>query len=111
MLGLTPEPSPLEQGQDAALYHAMSPSSSTSADNSKMASKGIPISRGDSNSEYMLMSPQQQQAPSSVTLLKRGTPPSSYSNKSNMEIPLKSAGRRNGAGTMSHLFIALRYVF
>ena len=104
MLGLTPEPSPLEQGQDAALYHAMSPSSSTSADNSKTASKGIPISRGDSNSEYMLMSPQQQQAPSSVTLLKRGTPPSSYSNKSNMEIPLKSAGRRNGAGTMSHLF-------
>ena len=43
MLGLTPEPSPLEQGQDAALYHAMSPSSSS--DNSKMASKGIPISR------------------------------------------------------------------
>ena len=104
MLGLTPEPNPLEQGQDAALYHAaMSPSSpSTSADNSKMASsKGIPISRGDSNSEYMLMSPQQQQAPaSSATLLKRGTPPSSYSNKTNMEIPLKSAGKRNGGGTM-----------
>ena len=108
MLGLTPEPSPLEQGQDAALYHAMSPSSTTS-DNSKMASKGIPISRGDSNSEYMLMSPQQQQAPS-ATLLKRGTPPSSYSNKTNMEIPLKSAGKRNGAGTISHLLIALRYV-
>ena len=109
MLGLTPEPNPLEQGQDAALYHAMSPSSpSTSADNSKTASKGIPISRGDSNSEYMLMSPQQQQAPSaSATLLKRGTPPSSYSNKTNMEIPLKSAGKRNGGGTMSHL---LRYV-
>ena len=103
MLGLTPEPNPLEQGQDAALYHAMSPSSSsTSADNSKTASsKGIPISRGDSNSEYMLMSPQQQQAPSaSATLLKRGTPPSSYSNKTNMEIPLKSAGKRNVGGTM-----------
>ena len=109
MLGLTPEPNPLEQGQDAALYHAMSPSSSsTSADNSKAASKGIPISRGDSNSEYMLMSHQQQQAPSaSATLLKRGTPPSSYSSKTNMEIPLKSAGKRNGGGTMSHL---LRYV-
>ena len=102
MLGLTPEPNPLEQGQDAALYHAMSPSSSTSADNSKTASKGILISMGESNSEYMLMSPQQQQAPpaSSATMLKRGTPPSSYSSKTNMEIPLKSAGKRNGGGTM-----------
>ena len=56
MLGLSSEPgggiagSQLEQGQDAALYHAMSPSSSSSdANNSKMAanvaSKGIPISR------------------------------------------------------------------
>ena len=53
----------------------------------------------------MLMSPQQQQTPS-ATLLKRGTPPSSYSNKTNMEIPLKS-GKRNGGGTMSHV---LRYV-
>ena len=45
MLGLSTEPaSQLEQGQDAALYHAMSPSSS-STDNSKMASKSIPISR------------------------------------------------------------------
>ena len=51
------------------------------------------------------MSPQQQQTPS-ATLLKRGTPPSSYSNKTNMEIPLKS-GKRNGGGTMSHV---LRYV-
>ena len=48
MLGLGTEPGQLEQGQDAALYHAMSPSSSSSVDNtnnSKMASKGIPISR------------------------------------------------------------------
>ena len=50
MLGLGTEPGQqLEQGQDAALYHAMSPSSVSSSvdntNNSKMASKGIPISR------------------------------------------------------------------
>ena len=49
MLGLSSEPSggssQLEQGQDAAIYHAMSPSSSDNTNNSKMASKGIPISR------------------------------------------------------------------
>ena len=53
MLGLGTEPGQqLEQGQDAALYHAMSPSSSSSVDNtnnSKMASKGIPISRWDNH--------------------------------------------------------------
>ena len=56
-------------------------------------------SRGDSNSEYMLMSPQQQTP--STSLLKKATPPSSYSNKANMEIPLKS-GKRNGGGTNHH---------
>ena len=80
-----------------------------SSPSNKLLSNTNLSSRGESNSEYMLMSPQQQNTPS-TSLLKKGTPPSSYSSsnsKSNMEIPLKASGnsgKRNGGsgGTIHH---------